>query len=223
MKNLLIAFTMVAMFAWLSSEVSAQEPQDRGPGQEIDQDNQPHKKRKPDGKKRDGKQAKKAPGAAKSQDGKRGADMLGAMFTRLDKNADGVISADEAPERMKERLVKMDSNGDGGCDKSELMAAMKHGMDQAKGQGKPGQGKPGQDGRQILFTEMDKDGNGTISKEEAPERMQQKFAELDANADGQLDKSELQAVIEKMKQGRGKGGDEANKKGQRPKRPGGDA
>lgn len=39
---------------------------------------------------------------------------------QFDKNGDGKISLDEAPDRMKENFKKLDRNGDGQVDLSEL-------------------------------------------------------------------------------------------------------
>jgi len=42
-----------------------------------------------------------------------------------------------------------------------------------------------------MLQRLDKDADGKLSKEEAPERMQERFDELDANKDGFLDAGEL--------------------------------
>ena len=42
------------------------------------------------------------------------------FFTRFDENKDGKISADEAPERLKEHLSEMDKDGDGALSKEEF-------------------------------------------------------------------------------------------------------
>ena len=60
--------------------------------------------------------------------------MLKAMMQRLDKNGDGVLSSDEIPQPLKERLSKADSNGDGNLAASELQAAMAN----RQGQGRRG-------------------------------------------------------------------------------------
>tara|TARA_R110001592_G_scaffold176503_3_gene416196 strand:- start:69324 stop:71324 length:2001 start_codon:yes stop_codon:yes gene_type:complete len=44
----------------------------------------------------------------------------GGMLQRLDKNSDGKISKDEAPERMQERFDELDANKDGFLDAAEL-------------------------------------------------------------------------------------------------------
>ena len=62
-----------------------------------------------------------------------------------------------------------------------------------------------------VFSRIDKNGDGKISKDEAPSRMKEHFAKLDANGDGVIDKAEFKRQLEKRfknpqggKRGRGK-------------------
>lgn len=84
-----------------------------------------------------------------------------------------------------------------------------------------------------MFGRFDKDGDGKISKEEAPAEMWERLSKADDNADGLISKEELQKAYENMPGGggrpprpegdrppggapdKGKGGDNAGK----PKRP----
>jgi hypothetical protein len=50
----------------------------------------------------------------------RNPEMLQRMLQNLDKDKDGKISADELPPQMKERVGRLDLNGDGAIDKSEI-------------------------------------------------------------------------------------------------------
>ena len=46
---------------------------------------------------------------------------------------------------------------------------------------------------------MDADGDGHLSKDEVPERMQERmFSRMDANGDGFLDEDELEAMAQRM-------------------------
>ncbi len=47
-------------------------------------------------------------------------EMLAMMFERSDANKDGKLTGDEIPERMRERLNMIDTNGDGSIDKEEM-------------------------------------------------------------------------------------------------------
>jgi len=63
----------------------------------------------------------------------------------------------------------------------------------------PGKGGPGRGtGRMPDLMELDKDGDGKISRQEAPERMQGFFEMLDTNKDGFLDKAEIAAMRAKF-------------------------
>lgn len=46
------------------------------------------------------------------------------MFDRMDRNGDGKLSGDEVPERMKNNLGRIDSNGDGTVTKAEFTRAL---------------------------------------------------------------------------------------------------
>lgn len=63
-----------------------------------------------------------------------------------------------------------------------------------------GMGRGGSMGRLMRF---DTDGDGRISRNEAPERMRSDFARIDTNGDGSLDADELQAMAGRMR-GRGR-------------------
>ncbi len=109
-----------------------------------------------------------------------------------------------------------------------LVAGLAVGLTQAedgKEKGKGGKGGKGGDPAQraeAMIKQLDKDGNGTLSKEEFlagpgaakakekggdPEKM---FAGRDTNKDGQLDKAEL-AAPPKGGKGKGKGGEKPKK------------
>lgn len=47
--------------------------------------------------------------------------------------------------------------------------------------------------------QLDADGDGKISKAEAPERMLETFDEFDTNKDGLLDQNEIRALRDKMR------------------------
>jgi Ca2+-binding EF-hand superfamily protein len=66
------------------------------------------------------------------------------------------------------------------------------------GFGPPG-GGPGRDGGRPgdFFARLDKDGDGSLSKEEAPERMKERFKDLDANSDGKITTEEFREAIAK--------------------------
>lgn len=54
---------------------------------------------------------------------KRGKHKIGRMFKQFDKNKDGLLTADEVPERAWQRISKADANGDAAVSRDELRAA----------------------------------------------------------------------------------------------------
>lgn len=123
----------------------------------------------------------------------------GDLFTQLDTNKDGFITGDEVEESKKalfDRLVRVaDENGDKKLSKEEF----------AKGTQKSTEEKPpltgdarrpggaGAAGPQIkeYLSRLDKNGDGKISKDEAPDRMRENFDRLDANKDGFIEAGEF--------------------------------
>ena len=77
----------------------------------------------------------------------------------------------------------------------------------AAGGGGQGGGPGGAGGFLARIMSNDADGDGKLSKEEAPERLQQRFDNIEANGDGYLEESELQQMMQRFgnRQGRGPG------------------
>lgn len=65
--------------------------------------------------------------------------IVGAIFSKLDKNSDGKLTSDEIPADQAERLKASDANKDGIIDKAEMTKAIKSRMS-AGGGGRPGGG-----------------------------------------------------------------------------------
>ena len=66
--------------------------------------------------------------------------------------------------------------------------------------------------------EADKNGDGKISKEEAPDQLKERFDRIDSNGDGQLDEAELKVMFERMREagGRQAGGRPAGRPERKP-------
>ena len=68
--------------------------------------------------------------------------------------------------------------------------------------------------------EADEDGDGRISRDEAPERLLRGFERIDADGNGMIEKSEMEEAAKRFGEGRGRGrdggGPGGNKKGKRP-------
>ena len=78
----------------------------------------------------------------------------------------------------------------------------------SQGQGGQGRGGPGGSGGGNFIERVmsfDANGDGKVSKEEMPERMQDRLLQrADTNGDGAIDKEEAKKVAEQMGQGRGR-------------------
>ena len=107
----------------------------------------------------------------------------------LDRNGNGKIEAEEIDMAVVS-LRKLDKNKDGQITREEIGGA---------GSSRPG--RPQSGSRQSLFGTLDKDGDGKISKEEAPERMKERFDRMDLNSDGFIDGEEQKALLRRIRDG----------------------
>jgi HlyD family secretion protein len=69
-----------------------------------------------------------------------------------------------------------------------------------------GRGAGGGFDPEARFAQLDKDGNGKISEDEADDRMKSRFAQMDSNGDKSVDKGEFLKAIEAMRARGGNGG-----------------
>lgn len=100
-------------------------------------------------------------------------------FAEADRDGDGKLSREEAPEQLQEAFDRIDADGDGLIDRRDVRQFL------ASTGGGPGVGL----GR--LIRDFDRDGDGKVSREEAPERIRGVFDRLDANGDGFIDRQEI--------------------------------
>jgi Ca2+-binding EF-hand superfamily protein len=127
--------------------------------------------------------------------GRGGMIRFSPILSALDADHDGVISASElanAPAALK----TLDKNGDGKLTEDELRPQF-GGRGRGEGRG-PGRGEgegeaQGPNANELVNTLMafDKNGDGKLTKDEVPERMQGIFDRADANKDGVLTREEL--------------------------------
>jgi hypothetical protein len=132
------------------------------------------------------------------------------LFEQLDKDGDGSISQQEARahSQLSESWNRFDQNGDGSLDQEEFSdfeqsTALK---DEAAAGGSRGQTEQGipatrhqeQAVQDDLIGQLDKDGDGFISEQEAQAEAQlsDNWDSLDENRDGKLDSRELENLEE---------------------------
>jgi Ca2+-binding EF-hand superfamily protein len=146
------------------------------------------------------------------------------LFSRIDANADGLITASEIEGEGKSlysRLLRTsDKNGDGKLSKEEFDAGLKAGSEKFEMStsamtpssmtpggmpGGPAAGKPGEmlANLQQMLANIDRDKNGKISESEAPPRLKSSFKQFDKDGDGELDKREIGAAMMSMRPGAG--------------------
>ncbi len=135
----------------------------------------------------------------------------GRMFDYLDKNADGKLSADEIPDgrpMLAQMFKRGDKDGDGALSRDEFLAAMTALRNLQQGQpngdtpGTGGERKPGANMQRVMrrLSKMDADHDGKVSRDEFAEVQKKRFGKIDANGDGYLEMSEIQAQTAAMGQ-----------------------
>ena len=136
-----------------------------------------------------------------------------AILKTLDRNGDGQITPDEMRPTGGPGGRGMGAEGRGGGPERENgggpgMEGRRRGPraegDRPEG-GPPGGGAPGGDMMQSLM-QFDKNGDGKLSRDEVPERMQGMFDRGDLNKDGVLDQDELAKLAQSRPGPGGQGG-----------------
>jgi hypothetical protein len=115
---------------------------------------------------------------------------------------DGVVEGEEVV--LNPRAVVEEAREEETPDESESDKNVPDGIPTGPDAGTP-QGKPAGDGTP-KFSDYDTDKDGKLSKEEAPERMQQSFDRADADKDGFISLSEWAAHQNRRKQAQQGGG-----------------
>lgn len=134
-----------------------------------------------------------------------------ALFKKLDADGDGQITKEEVPEeqrRLLERLIdNHDKNKNGKLSAEELSAGLseerpKGEVGPPSGSGGPGRPGGGQFNPEEMFKRMDRNGDGKVTPDEAPEERREMFRQLLSRVDDDKDGA---ATLDEFKQGFGGG------------------
>jgi Ca2+-binding EF-hand superfamily protein len=120
-------------------------------------------------------------------------------FAILDRDDSKKLSKTELGEDFGGLLEKGDTDKDGELNLEEFTAARKTATTDKED--RPARGAD-------VMGKMDKDGDGKISKDEAGEKLKEKFDELDADKDGFLSAEEIKSARGKMRKGDKKAGED---------------
>lgn len=150
-----------------------------------------------------GRRPEGAPAGAPDRPGQGGPVPGGPVLRALDADGDGEISASEI-EGAAKALAKLDKNSDGKLTRDEIGPPPGMRPDARSAEAaRPAGGGAFAEQFIARLKEADKNGDKKISKEEAPDRLKENFDRADRNSDGQLDESELKAMVERMRQAGG--------------------
>ncbi len=148
------------------------------------------------------------------------------IMKALDLDEDGQLSASEV-ENASKSLMKLDKNGDGVISAEEMRPEPGPFMGSMEGAGqRPG----GADGRNApnpammmrMFENRDENKDGKLSGEEIPPQMRERLSMIDENGDGAIDKAEMEKSmrrIEGMRPGNRPGREGSGGQGVVPRRP----
>jgi Ca2+-binding EF-hand superfamily protein len=120
--------------------------------------------------------------------------IIDGLLKQFDTNGDGKISRQEAKGRIADIFDQLDLNKDGFLDRKELRAFAERIQANQKGPApKAGFGGPLYD-----FDALDKNADGRLTKEELMGTpLYARFAEIDTDKSGQIDRREFEAFLER--------------------------
>ena len=163
------------------------------------------------------------PGAGGVPGGPMGMLQMLPIMKVLDTDHDGSLSASEIANASK-ALIQLDKNGDGIISAEEMKpdpSTMPGGF---AGAGPGPNGPPNGPMMGKRFESLDKNGDGKLTGDEIPERMRDRLKMIDKDGDGSITKTEFASAATRMEEAAGKRPGKEGKDGNpgggvKPKRP----
>ncbi len=119
------------------------------------------------------------------------------LMRALDVDGDGELSSAEVSNAAK-AIASLDKDGDGKISRREMLPPVQGGIGPGVVPGltlgRPGEGVFAGEGLRRILEFADKDKDGKISRDEAPEILKRGFDRADSNKDGNLDENEIREV-----------------------------
>jgi len=168
-----------------------------------------------------------------NKDGKISKDEVLAHHTALDRDGDGEVTREEMLAHFREQHRSQRPEGDKQKDEKDTKAKdareTEAGKEGERPQRRPfGAQRPGQAGGfrgfpspDQVFSRLDKNSDGKLSKDELPEGLRERLSNADTDKDGEISKSEFEEHSRQMRERFGRGaGDDARgpRRGGRPGR-----
>lgn len=146
---------------------------------------------------------------------------FGAIHLKHDEDQVVLALETDVPPEIVEETVELGPDGDPAALMTHEAEEHSESQGEAGAAGGPG-GVGAGGGRNFDPMQFDKDADGKISLEEAPDRMKETFSEIDTNGDGFADAEEFAARRAARQREREATGGEAGGGGDRPQRPAGE-
>ncbi len=123
----------------------------------------------------------------------------GGLHERCDSNGDGLLTAKELPEELRDRIMRADANGDGAVSREELQRARPWRQSGSDGEA----ASAGRGGR--LFERFDSNGDGLLTAQELQE-LPAEFSARILRADADGDRAVSRQEFEQARPARARGG-----------------
>lgn len=121
-----------------------------------------------------------------------------AFMQQLDKDGDGKVTLDEAKAPQMEQFGKIDADGNGALSAEEAGASFKEKVPPEMLEAMQERGMP--DPGETFVKNLDTDGNGSVDLDEYEQPTRKSFAQMDQDGDGSATKEEATAYFDQLRE-----------------------